>query len=75
MRHILNMAQAYLRKETAEKMCLGTTKTIKATGTAQADLNRNLLCASLSITHNAKKDPQTKPFAGLSSWCTISGSV
>ena len=23
----------------------------------------------------AKKDPQTKPFAGLSSWCTISGSV
>ena len=22
-----------------------------------------------------KKDPQTKPFAGLSSWCTISGSV
>ena len=32
-------------------------------------------CASLSITHNAKKDPQTKPFAGLSSWCTISGSV
>ena len=30
---------------------------------------------SLSATHNAKKDPQTKPFAGLSSWCTISGSV
>ena len=23
----------------------------------------------------AKKDLQTKPFAGLSSWCTISGSV
>ena len=23
----------------------------------------------------AKKDPQTKPFAGLTSWCTISGSV
>ena len=23
----------------------------------------------------AKKDPQTKPFAGLSSWCTIGGSV
>ena len=22
-----------------------------------------------------KKEPQTKPFAGLSSWCTISGSV
>ena len=30
---------------------------------------------SLSAAHNAKKDPQTKPFAGLSSWCTISGSV
>ena len=31
-------------------------------------------CANLSITHNAKKDPQTKPFAGLSSWCTIGDS-
>ena len=30
---------------------------------------------SLSATHNAKKDPQTKPFAGLISWCIISGSV
>ena len=30
---------------------------------------------SLSAALNAKKDPQTKPFAGLSSWCTISGSV
>ena len=29
----------------------------------------------LSATLNAKKDLQTKPFAGLSSWCTISGSV
>ena len=32
-------------------------------------------CANLSAAHNAKKDPQTKPFAGFSSWCTISGSV
>ena len=31
-------------------------------------------CASLSITHNAKKDPQTKPFAGLITWCTIGDS-
>ena len=29
---------------------------------------------SLSAAHNAKKDPQTKPFAGLSSWCTIGDS-
>ena len=31
--------------------------------------------ANFSAVFNAKKDPQTKPFAGLSSWCTISGSV
>ena len=35
----------FAEEGTAEKMCLGTTKTIKATGTAQADLNRILLCA------------------------------
>ena len=31
-------------------------------------------CASFSAAHKAKKDPQTKPFAGLSSWCTIGDS-
>ena len=32
------------------------------------------LCASLSTAKGVKKDPQTKPFAGLSSWCTIGDS-
>ena len=32
-------------------------------------------CASLSITHNAKKRPASLSLAGLISWCTISGSV
>ena len=47
----------------------GPLKVRPAFGTPAAHLSGR---KHLPIT---KKDPQTKPFAGLFSWCTISGSV